>query len=93
MTTKFDPFTAAPALMKSWLGASLAAASSLEPSLVSLVEVRASQINGCANCINMHTTDARANGETEQRLYLLSAWHDARATPTANARRWAGPMR
>ena len=77
MTAKLDPFTAAPAQMKSWMGTSLAVAGSLEPSLVSLVEVRASQINGCANCINMHTADARAKGETEQRLYLLSAWREA----------------
>ncbi|CAG9177516.1 hypothetical protein LMG23992_03525 [Cupriavidus laharis] len=77
MTAKLDPFAAAPAQMKSWMGTSLAVAASLEPSLVSLVEVRASQINGCANCINMHTADAREKGETEQRLYLLSAWRDA----------------
>jgi AhpD family alkylhydroperoxidase len=63
--------------MKAWTGASAAIASSLEPSLVRLVEIRASQINGCANCINMHTAEARANGETEQRIYLLSAWRDA----------------
>src|SRR5262249_15678145 len=56
---------------------SLAAASSLEPTLIRLVEIRASQINGCANCLNMHTADARAKGETEQRIYLLSAWHQA----------------
>ncbi|MEK7321184.1 MAG: carboxymuconolactone decarboxylase family protein, partial [Pseudomonadota bacterium] len=55
----------------------IAIAGGLEPSLVSLVEVRASQINGCANCINMHTTQARERGETEQRLYLLSAWREA----------------
>lgn len=77
MTAKFDPFAAAPAQMKSWMGTSLAVAGSLEPSLVSLVEVRASQINACANCINMHTTEARQKGETEQRLYLLSAWREA----------------
>lgn len=77
MTAKLDPFAAAPALMKSWMSTSLAAAASLEPKLVSLVEIRASQINGCANCINMHTTDAREKGETEQRLYLLSAWREA----------------
>ena len=59
MTAKFDPFAAAPAQMKSWMGTSLAVAGSLEPSLVALVEVRASQINACANCINMHTADAR----------------------------------
>jgi AhpD family alkylhydroperoxidase len=73
----FDPFAAAPAQMKSWMGLSLAVAGSLDPSLVSLVEVRASQINGCANCINMHTAEARQKGETEQRLYLLSAWREA----------------
>jgi AhpD family alkylhydroperoxidase len=77
MTAKLDPFAAAPAQMKSWMGTSLAVAGSLEPSLVSLVEVRASQINGCANCINMHTVEAREKGETEQRLYLLSAWREA----------------
>ncbi|WER49665.1 carboxymuconolactone decarboxylase family protein [Cupriavidus sp. WKF15] len=77
MTAKLDPFAAAPAQMKSWMGTSLAVAGSLEPSLVSLVEVRASQINACANCINMHAADARERGETEQRLYLLSAWREA----------------
>ncbi|MBU6494239.1 MAG: carboxymuconolactone decarboxylase family protein [Burkholderiales bacterium] len=77
MTAKLDPFAAAPALMKTWMSTSLAAAGSLEPSLVALVEVRASQINGCANCINIHATDARDKGETEQRLYLLAAWREA----------------
>lgn len=77
MTAKLDPFAVAPSLMKSWMGASLAIHSSLEPSLVGLVEIRASQINGCANCLNMHTAEARAKGETEQRLYLLSAWREA----------------
>lgn len=51
-------------------------AASLEPSLIELVDIRASQING-ANCINMHTVEARANAETEQRIYLLSAWREA----------------
>ena len=41
------------------------------------MEIRASQINGCANCLNMHTAAARAKGETEQRIYLLSAWREA----------------
>ncbi len=77
MTARLDPFAAAPTLMKNWLGTSLAVASSLEPSLVHLVEIRASQINACANCINMHTAAARKAGETEQRIYLLSAWRDA----------------
>ncbi len=56
---------------------SIAIASSLEPTLIRLVEIRASQINGCANCINMHTAEAREKGETEQRIYLLSAWREA----------------
>jgi len=51
-------------------------ASGLEPSLVELVKTRASQMNGCAYCIDMHTKDARAAGETEQRLYALSAWRE-----------------
>ncbi len=51
--------------------------SGLEPPLVELVKLRASQINGCAYCIDMHTKDARARGETEQRLYELVAWREA----------------
>jgi AhpD family alkylhydroperoxidase len=51
----------------------------LEQSLIELVKTRASQINGCAYCINMHTQDARKHGETEQRLYLLNAWREAPA--------------
>ena len=46
----------------------------LDTTLLELVKVRASQINGCAFCLDMHTKDARANGETEQRLYALDAW-------------------
>ena len=52
------------------------AKSGLEPALRELVKVRASQINGCAYCIDMHTKDARAHGETEQRLYGLNAWRE-----------------
>src|SRR5271154_1017298 len=52
-------------------------ASGLEQSLIELVKTRASQINGCAFCINMHTQDARKRGETEQRLYLLDAWRES----------------
>jgi AhpD family alkylhydroperoxidase len=49
----------------------------LEKPLIELVKLRASQINECAYCIDMHTKDARAGGESEQRLYLLSAWREA----------------
>jgi AhpD family alkylhydroperoxidase len=48
----------------------------LEPSLLELIKTRASQINGCAYCIDMHTKDARARGESEQRLYALAAWEE-----------------
>jgi AhpD family alkylhydroperoxidase len=50
--------------------------SGLEPGLLELVKMRASQVNGCAYCIDMHSRDARAQGETEQRLYALSAWRE-----------------
>jgi AhpD family alkylhydroperoxidase len=49
----------------------------VEPTLLELVKTRASQINGCAFCLDMHTKDARAHGETEQRLHLLAAWREA----------------
>jgi AhpD family alkylhydroperoxidase len=55
----------------------------LEPELVELVKLRASQINGCAYCIDMHTKDARTHGESEQRLFGVSAW---RETPFYNER-------
>ncbi len=51
--------------------------SGLEHSLLQLVEMRASQINGCAYCLDMHSKDARAMGETEQRLYVLNAWRES----------------
>jgi AhpD family alkylhydroperoxidase len=53
-----------------------ARSSGIESSLLELVKFRASQINGCAYCLDMHSKDARANGETEQRLYTLTAWHE-----------------
>jgi AhpD family alkylhydroperoxidase len=57
--------------------------SGLEPALVELVKLRASVMNGCAYCVDMHTKDARAKGETEQRLYAVSVW---RETPFFNPR-------
>src|SRR5689334_25384753 len=76
MTAKLNPFTAST-LTKRWLDTSTAVAASLDQTLVHLVEIRASQINGCAHCLNMHTKAARAAGETEQRLYLLDGWRHA----------------
>ncbi len=51
--------------------------SGLEPSLLELVKIRASQLNGCAYCIDLHTRSARAAGESERRIYALSAWQEA----------------
>ncbi|ASB91548.1 carboxymuconolactone decarboxylase family protein [Bacillus sonorensis] len=52
-------------------------AAGIDPILKELIKIRASQLNGCAFCLNMHTKDARKNGETEQRIYALSAWREA----------------
>jgi AhpD family alkylhydroperoxidase len=78
MTPRVDLYDATPALTKQFIDFSNAVyGSGLEESLLDLVEIRASQINGCANCLNMHTSEARKKGETEQRLHLLAAWHEA----------------
>jgi AhpD family alkylhydroperoxidase len=78
MTPRLNPFAAAPAPMKPWLDFSQGLKQSgLEESLMALVVIRASQINGCPFCLDMHTVEARKRGETEQRLYLLDAWRDS----------------
>jgi AhpD family alkylhydroperoxidase len=64
--------------MKSWLDWSTGIPKSgLEDCLMELVKIRASQINGCARCLHMHTADARKHGETEERLYLLYTWRES----------------
>jgi AhpD family alkylhydroperoxidase len=69
---------AAPAVVTAMLGVQRAVnESGLEHSLIELVKVRASQINGCAFCIDMHWRDAKKAGETDERLYLLSAWEES----------------
>jgi AhpD family alkylhydroperoxidase len=84
MQARLNAFQAAPSLMKAVMALSEASeASSLETSIEELVKIRASQINGCAFCIEMHTREARALGETEERIYLLSGW---RESPLYNAR-------
>lgn len=70
-------YSTSPELMNAWYGVSAAVEKTLDPTIRELVKVRASQINGCANCINMHAQFAREAGETEQRLYLLPAWREA----------------
>lgn len=77
MQSRLDYVKAAPGAVKAMLGLQgYLAQSGLEPSLLELVKLRASQINGCAYCLDMHSKDARAHGETEQRLYALSAWRE-----------------
>lgn len=74
---RLDYSKAAPGAYKAFLHVnSYVNHSGLERSLLELVKTRASQINGCAYCVDMHTKDARANGETEQRLYALSVWRE-----------------
>jgi AhpD family alkylhydroperoxidase len=78
MKPRMNFYQAAPETIKSLTAVETQIQSSgLEQSLIELVRTRASQINGCAFCINMHTQDARKHGETEQRLYLLNAWREA----------------
>ena len=70
-------------LGRAMLALSTETAGALDHTLFELVKIRASQVNQCAYCIDMHTKDARAHGETEQRIYALSAW---RETPFFSAR-------
>jgi AhpD family alkylhydroperoxidase len=78
MSQRLNPFQAAPAAVKAMVGVEKAIAESgLEAGLLHLVKMRASQINGCAFCLHMHATDARKDGESEMRLYLLNGWREA----------------
>jgi AhpD family alkylhydroperoxidase len=78
MKARLNPYQAAPETIKALTALEAhVVASGLDPVLIELVKTRASQINGCAFCIHMHTRDARAHGETEERLYLLNAWRES----------------
>jgi AhpD family alkylhydroperoxidase len=78
MKPRLDYAAAAPQVMKGMYELEKQVkASGLEQSLIELVKMRASQINGCAFCLHMHSRDARAAGETEERLYLLDAWRES----------------
>ena len=78
MQARLDPFKTAPETMNAMLALEdHVRHCGLEYSLIELVKTRASQINGCAFCVHMHTRDARKAGETEERLYLLSAWRES----------------
>lgn len=78
MIERLNANAAAPEAYKAMLELSgKLAASGIEHSLQELVKIRASQINGCANCLHMHTAEARRRGETEERIYLLNAWRES----------------
>ena len=78
MQPRQNPYETAPKTMQPMLDLEAQVKKSgLEFSLIELVKTRASQINGCAYCIHMHTRDARAAGESEERLYLLDAWRES----------------
>ena len=77
MQPRLDPQNVSSGAYKAMAGLEVQVRhSGLEPSLLGLVKMRASQINGCAYCLDMHSKDARAEGETEQRLYALNAWRE-----------------
>ncbi|CAM4362169.1 carboxymuconolactone decarboxylase family protein [Corallococcus exiguus] len=78
MKARMNPFAVAPDALKSMMEYSgKVSALGLESNLQELVKIRASQLNGCAFCIHMHTRDARAHGETEERIYLLDGWRES----------------
>ena len=78
MSTRIDYSKVAPGALRAMFGLEgYIRGCGLEESLLNLIRMRASQINGCAYCLDMHSKDARAAGETEQRLYLLDAWREA----------------
>lgn len=78
METRINVAQMEPEAYKALMGLEKYLASTGIPkSLKELIKIRASQVNGCAFCINMHTKDARKNGEPEQRIYLLNAWREA----------------
>ena len=77
MKTRADFYKASPDALKAMIALEVAVSKlGLEPSLIELIKLRASQINGCAFCVDMHTTDARKAGETERRLYNVSVWRE-----------------
>lgn len=77
MSSNIHPFADHYALLKPYIDFAMGAQKMLEPSLIELVKIRASQINACAFCLKMHTKEARRAGETEERIYMLDAWRES----------------
>ena len=77
MEQRLDFYKASPDALKALIALEVAIGKlGLEPALLDLVKLRASQINGCAFCVDMHSADARKGGETERRLYAVPVWHE-----------------
>jgi AhpD family alkylhydroperoxidase len=78
MSNRPNPYTDAPALLQQWIGAARSLTDEgLEPALRELVKIRASQMNGCVVCLDMHVREALAEGETHERIYMLPAWRES----------------
>jgi AhpD family alkylhydroperoxidase len=77
MEPRMNPFTAAPEMYKAMRGFDATVRRSVPATLLHLVKLRVSQINGCAYCVDMHAHEARADGETDERLFALPAWREA----------------
>ncbi|MEV7776908.1 carboxymuconolactone decarboxylase family protein [Kitasatospora sp. NPDC088351] len=78
-TARLDYARTAPKAFRAMIALDAAAREGLDPALVELVQIRSSQLNGCAYCLDMHVKDARRAGENDERIYLLPVWHEAPA--------------
>ncbi|MFE7367856.1 carboxymuconolactone decarboxylase family protein [Streptomyces anulatus] len=76
-TARLDLAKTAPKVFRAVIGLDAAARAGLDPTLVELVQIRASHLNRCAYCLHMHTTDARKAGESEDRLHMVAVWQEA----------------
>lgn len=77
MTTRINFASASPAVRTALVALDVAGRNGIDPALAELIKIRASQLNGCAFCLHLHTTDARRAGESEERLALVAVWRDA----------------
>lgn len=94
MEPRLNFYAEAPELMNAQMELKKAVDKSvLEKDLIHLVNLRASQINGCSYCVDMHSREALENGESEHRLFLVSAWRNLLCSRRVNALLWPGPKK
>lgn len=93
MEARLNAQQASPAAYAAMISLGNVCSKTIQPRIftIELVKMRASQINGCAYCIDMHSKDARSEGATEQRLYALTSWREHPSSPHESARLWHGP--